>query len=226
MKTQLGFVMISVSARIFLFLLAGVASVSQPAHASDLLIWKPVKVAPRAYQTTIGFRLPMAWEMSAGADLGLGGAPGGRILSGSELATLWGRAVDDRSSFAGRSRREVTVRVDTLRGNGTLYLGRSRNWIFSKDIDLQTSRSLNVNYMVAQSASTSVTAAQAVTMIFPWTGTSVSASGAVTDFKGGLSSSLAVNQPIALNLNFAASLTDPLTATPAGTVNVHYRIRW
>lgn len=226
MKTQLGFAMISVSVRIFLCLSAGAALFSQAAHAGDLLIWKPLKVAPRVYQTTIGFRLPMAWEMSAGADLGLGGAPGGRVLSGSELATLWGRAVDDRSNFAGRSRREVTVRVDTLRGNGTLYLGRSRNWIFSKDIDLQTSRSLNVNYMVAQSASASVTTEQALTMIFPWTGTSVSASGTLTDFKGGLSSSLAVNQPIAPNLNFNASLTDPLTATPAGAVNVNYRIRW
>lgn len=168
----------------------------------------------------------MAWEVSAGADIGLGGAAGGAILSGSELATLWGRAVDNHNNFASKSRREVAVRVDTVRGNGTLYLGRSRNWIVSKDLDMQTTRALNVNYMVAQGQPASVTASQAVTMIFPWTGTSISASGAVTDFKGAVSSTLAFNQPIVTNLNFTASLTDPLALTPAGNVNVNYRIKW
>ncbi|CAN7664250.1 hypothetical protein LJR251_005103 [Rhizobium rhizogenes] len=220
------FVMRLVLTRIFLGALASTASVSPAAHASDLLIWTPVKVAPRAYQTTIGFRLPMAWEVSAGADIGLASAPGGKILSGSELATFWGRVVDSHNNFASKSRREVALRLDTLRGSGTLYLGRSRNWIVSKDLDMQTTRALNVNYMVAQNQPTSVTASQAVTLIFPWTGTSISASGAVTDLKGAVSSTLAFNQPIVSNLNFTASVVDPLALTPAGNVNVNYRIKW
>ncbi|HEX8048457.1 hypothetical protein [Rhizobium sp.] len=212
--------------RVFLGALVSAASMSQAAYASDLLIWTPVKVAPRTYQTTIGFRLPMAWEMSAGADIGLGSAPGGKILSGSELATFWGRAVDDSRNFASKSRREVAIRLDTLRGSGMLYLGRSRNWIVSKDLDMQTTRVLNVNYVAAQSQPTSVMASQAVTMIFPWTGTSISASGVVTDIKGAVSSTLAFNQPIVPNLNFTASVVDPLALTPAGNVNVNYHIKW
>ncbi|NTI51798.1 hypothetical protein G6L94_26130 [Agrobacterium rhizogenes] len=220
------FVMRLVLTRVFLGAFVGTASFSQAAYASDLLIWTPVKVAPRTYQTTIGFRLPMAWEMSAGADIGLGGAPGGKILSGSELATFWGRAVDDSRNFASKSRREIALRIDTLRGSGTLYLSRSRNWIVSKDLDMQTTRALNVNYVGAQSQPASVTASQGVTMIFPWTGTSISANGAVTDLKGTVSSTVAFNQPIAPNLNFTASVVDPLALTPAGNVNVNYRIKW
>ncbi|MEZ2222836.1 hypothetical protein [Rhizobium sp. RCC_161_2] len=212
--------------RIFLGALVSAVSLSRTADAGDLLIWTPVKVAPRTYQTTIGFRLPMAWEMSAGADIGLGSAPGGKILSGTELATFWGKAVDDSRNFASKSRREVAIRLDTLRGSGTLYLGRSRNWIVSKDLDLQTTRALNVNYVATQSQPTSVTASQGVTLIFPWTGTSISANGAVTDLKGAVSSTLAFNQPIAPNLNFTASVVDPLALTPAGNVNVNYRIKW
>ncbi|WP_286203017.1 hypothetical protein [Rhizobium lusitanum] len=161
------FVMRLVLTRVFVGVLVSAASLSQTAYAGDLLIWTPVKVAPRTYHTTIGFRLPMAWEMSAGADIGLGSAPGGKILSGSELATFWGKAVDDSRNFASKSRREVALRLDTLRGSGTLYLGRSRNWIVSKDLDMQTTHALNVNYGRAQSQSTSVTASQAVTIIFP-----------------------------------------------------------
>ncbi|WFU06046.1 hypothetical protein QA648_23250 (plasmid) [Rhizobium sp. CB3171] len=209
---------------IFLSVLVSAAPLSHKAYAGDLVIWTPVKVAPRTYHTTIGFRLPMAWEMSAGADLGLAGAAGGKILNGSELATLWGRAVDDRSNFASNSRREVAVRVDTLRGSGMLYLGRSRNWIVSQDLDMQMLRSLNVT--TAQTAPTSVTASQAVKMIFPSTGTSISARGELTDVKGTFSSTFALNQAIAPNLNLTASLTDPLTLTPAGNVRVDYRIKW
>ncbi|WFU11260.1 hypothetical protein QA646_22925 (plasmid) [Rhizobium sp. CB3090] len=215
-----------ISTGIFLGVLAGAVPLSHKAHAGDLVIWSPVKVAPRTYQTTIGFRLPMAWEMSAGADIGLGGAAGGTILTGSELATLWGRMVEDRRNFAGNSRREVAVRVDALRGSGMMYLGRSRNWIFSKDIDMQMVRSLNVSYATTQTASTSITASQAVTMIFPWTGTSISARGEVNDTKDAFSSRFAFNQAIAPNLSLTASLTDPLTLTPAGNVRVDYRIKW
>ena len=220
------FVMRFVLTRFFLSAFATATSFSQAAYASDLLIWSPVKVAPRSYQATIGFRLPMAWEVSAGADIGLAGAASGTILSGSELATFWGKAVDSHNNFASKLRREVALRIDTLRGSGTLYLGRSRNWIVSKDLDMQTTRALNVNYLVTQGQSTSVTASQAVTMIFPWTGTSISANGAVSDLKGTVSSTLAFNQPIAPNLNFTASVVDPLAMTPAGNVNVNYRIKW
>ncbi|MBB4566865.1 hypothetical protein [Rhizobium leucaenae] len=199
---------------------------SRGADAGDLVIWSPVKVAPRTYRATIGFRLPMAWEMSAGADVGLAGAAGGTILSGSELATLWGRAVDNRSNFASNSRREIGVRVDTLRGSGMLHLGRSQNWIFSTDLDIQTLRSLNVSYATMQTAPASITASQGVKMIFPWIGTSISASGEVTNIKGAFSSTLALNQAIVPNLNFTASLTDPMTLTPAGNVRVDYRIKW
>ena len=51
---------------IFLSVLVSAAPLSHKAYAGDLVIWTPVKVAPRTYHTTIGFRLPMAWEMSAG----------------------------------------------------------------------------------------------------------------------------------------------------------------
>ncbi|UWU23450.1 hypothetical protein N2601_24615 (plasmid) [Rhizobium sp. CB3060] len=216
-----------VSTGIFLGAFVSAASLShKAAHAGDLVIWTPVKVAPRTYHTTIGFRLPMAWEMSAGADIGLAGAPGGKILNGSELATLWGRAVDDRSNFASNSRREVAVRVDTLKGSGMLYLGRSQKWIVSQDLDMQMLRSLNVSYATTQTAPTSVTASQAVTMIFPSTGTAISASGELTDIKGSFSSTLALKQAIAPDLNLTASLTDPLLLTPAGNVRVDYRIKW
>ncbi|MFS8113471.1 hypothetical protein QD460_17245 [Rhizobium jaguaris] len=215
-----------VLARTFLCVPVCAAPLLQTADASDLVIWSPAKVAPRAYQTTIGFRLPMAWEMSAGADLGLAGAAGGKILSGSELATLWGKAVDDRSNLAGESRREVAVRMDTLRSSGTLYFGNSRKWIFSDNLDMQTLRSLNLSYVTTQAAPASVTASQGVTMIFPSSGTSISASGAVTDLHGAFSSTLAFNQPIAPNLNFSASFNDPLTLTPSGDVRVDYRIKW
>ncbi|MDL2406892.1 hypothetical protein PY650_14725 [Rhizobium calliandrae] len=198
----------------------------ETAGASDLVIWSPVKLAPRTYQTTIGFRLPMAWEMSAGADLGLAGAAGGKILRGSELATLWGKAVDDRRSLAGQLRSEVALRMDTLKGDGTLYLGRSQSWIFSKDIDMQTLGSLNLNYVATRAEPASVTASQGVTMIFASTGTSISASGAVKDRDGAFSSTLGFNQPIAPNLNLSASFNDPLTLTPTGDVRVDYRIKW
>ncbi|MEF0942434.1 hypothetical protein [Rhizobium sp. BR 362] len=215
-----------VSTGIFLGVLAGAVPLSHKAYAGDLVIWSPVKVAPQTYHTTIGFRLPMAWEMSAGADIGLGSAPGGTILSGSELATLWGRAVDDRSNFASSSRREVAVRLNTLTGSGMLYLGRSRNWSLSNDLDIQTLRSLNVSYETTQTAPASITASHGVKMIFPWTGTSISASGELTDTTSAFSSTFAFNQAIAPNLNFTASFTDPLTLTPAGDVRVDYRIKW
>ena len=215
-----------VAQRAFLGALASVMSLSQAANASDLMIWSPVKLAPRTYKTTLGFRLPMAWEMSAGVDLGLGGTAGGAILPSSELATLWGRAVDDRSRFATVWQREVALRVDALNGSGMLYLGRSRSWILSDNLDMRSSRSLNVNYGGARSGPTAITATQAVTLAVPWTGTSISASGNLMDGDSVFSSTVVFQQPLASNLNFSAFFTDPLTVTPTGDVRLDYRIKW
>jgi hypothetical protein len=168
----------------------------------------------------------MAWEMSAGADLGLAGAPGGTIASGSELATLWGRAVDSRGGSAGKSQRELALRLDALQGSGTLSLGLSRSWIFSRSLDMQTARSFNVNYAATQAVPASLSASQAVTMIFAGTGTSISASGTVTDFSGGFSGTLGLNQPIAANLDLSASVDGVSTAMPTGNMRVDYRIKW
>lgn len=215
-----------VAQRAFLGVLASVMSLPQAANASDLMIWSPVKVAPQTYKTTVGFRLPMAWEMSAGVDLGLGGAADGAILRSSSLATLWGRAVDDQSRFSTVSRREVALRVDALNGAGMLCLGRSRSWILSENLDMSTSRSLNVNYVGARNAANSIVATQALTVAVPWTGTSISASGNLKDVGSAFSSSLSFQQPLAPNLNFSASFADPQTLTPTGSLRVDYRVRW
>lgn len=215
-----------VARRAFLGVLASVMSLSQAANASDLMIWTPVKVAPRTYKTTLGFRLPLAWEMSAGVDVGLGGAASGKILRDSSLATLWGQAVDSQSRFSTVWRREVALRVDTLNGIGMLCFGRSRSWIVSDNLDMRTSRSLNVNYVGARNAANSITATQAVTVAVPWTGTSVSASGNLKDTGTPFSSALSFQQPLAPNLNFSASFTDPQTLTPAGSFRFDYRVRW
>ncbi|MBN8954312.1 MULTISPECIES: hypothetical protein [unclassified Rhizobium] len=204
------------------------ASVSLPqvAKASDLMIWSPVKVAPRTYKTTLGFRLPMAWEVSAGMDLGLGGAASGTILRSSSLATLWGTAIDDHKRFSTVLRREVALRVDTLNSTGTLCLERSRSWTVSENLDMRTSRSLNVNYAGSRNAANSIIATQAVTVAVPWTGTSVSAIGNLKDVGNVLSTTVSFQQPLAPNLNFSASFADPQTLTPTGNVRVDYRIRW
>lgn len=43
---------------------------------------------------------------------------------------------------------------------------------------------------------------------------------------GGLTGSLAFNQPIARNLDFTASLVDPLSMTRTGDVQMRYQIKW
>jgi hypothetical protein len=224
--TNPGCFMRSSSIGTFFFIFMAGALFSTLANASDLLIWSPVKVAPQTYQATVGFRLPMEWETSAGADIGLGSSPAGRIQSGSELATLWGKIADDHSNFVGTSSREVAVRVDTVRSSGALLFSRSRSWIFSEDLDLQTSRSLNINYARTNSQPASVNASQAVTLTYPQMGTSVSASGTMTDLRGAFTGTLALDQPIAPNLNFTASFTDPLSSEQAGDVRLDYRIKW
>lgn len=206
-------------------LLASV-SLPQAAKASDLMIWSPVKLAPRTYKATLGFRLPMAWEMSAGMDLGLGGAANGRIMRSSRLATFWGRAIDDHKRFSTVLRREVALRVDTVNGTGTLCLERSRSWAVWNNLDMSTSRSLNVNYAGARNAGNSIAATHAVTVAVPWTGTSISAIGNLTNAGSIFSSTVSLQQPLAPNLNFSASFADPQTFVPSGNFRIDYRIKW
>lgn len=206
-------------------LLASV-SLPQAAKASDLMIWSPVKLAPRTYKATLGFRLPMAWEMSAGMDLGLGGAANGRIVRSSRLATFWGRAIDDHKRFSTVLRREVALRVDTVNGTGTLCLERSRSWAVWNNLDMSTSRSLNVNYAGARNAGNSIAATHAVTVAVPWTGTSISAIGNLTNAGSIFSSTVSLQQPLAPNLNFSASFADPQTFVPSGNFRIDYRIKW
>jgi hypothetical protein len=211
--------------RSVLGLLASV-SLPQVSKASDLMIWSPVKVAPRTYKTTVGFRLPMAWDVSAGMDLGLGGAATGTILRSSSLATLWGTAVDDYRRFSTTWRREAALRVDALNGTGTLCLERSRSWTVSENLDMKTSRALNVNYAGSRNAANSITATQALTVAAPWAGTSVSAIGYLKDAGSIFSSTLSFQQPLTQNLNFSASFADPQTLAPAGNFRFDYRVRW
>lgn len=206
-------------------LLASV-SLPQTAKASDLMIWSPVKLAPRTYKATLGFRLPMAWEMSAGMDLGLGGAANGRIVRSSRLATFWGRAIDDHKRFSTVLRREVALRVDTVNGTGTLCLERSRSWAVWSNLDMSTSRSLNVNYAGARNAGNSIAATHAVTVAVPWTGTSISAIGNLTNADSVFSSTVSLQQPLAPNLNFSASFANPQTFVPSGNFRIDYRIKW
>jgi hypothetical protein len=195
------------------------------AQAGGLLIWSPVKTAPGAYQTTLGFSLPLQWQTSAGADVGLATASG-RIEPGSQMATLWGKLADDRNTFDGTTSREVSVRLDTVNNSGAFLLSDARSWIYSEDIGLGTSRSLSIGYAPRIADSTSISASQALTLTYPWTGTSVSASGALTDIKGALTTSLALEQPLAPNLNFTASLTDPMSTAQTGDVHLQYQVKW
>ncbi len=204
------------------------ASVSLPqvTKASDLMIWSPVKVAPRTYKTTLGFRLPMAWEVSAGLDLGLGGAATGAILRSSSLATLWGTAIDDQKRFSTVWRREVAVRVDALNSTGMLCVERAQSWTVSENLDMSTSRSLNVSYAGPKKAENFITATQAVTLAVPRTGTSISAIGNLKDVGSTFSTTVSFQQPLAPHLDFSASFADPQNLTPAGNVRLDYRIKW
>ncbi|WP_132957515.1 hypothetical protein [Rhizobium sp. BK251] len=196
------------------------------AEADNLLIWSPAKVSPNTYQATVGFRLPMTWETSAGADLGLGATRAGALLPDAERATLWGKLADENVTPASRARQEVAVRVDTLRGSGTLLLSRSRNFIFSENLDMELSRALSVGYAKADTRPASLDVSQAIKLIYPWTGTALSARGAVTDTRGDFSTTLAISQNILPNLDLSASLTDPISSGKTGDVRLRYQVRW
>lgn len=204
----------------------GTMTIALPAKADGALIWAPVKVAPRVYQTTVGVKLPLAVDASAGADLGLGAGTGGNLLSDSQLATVWGKVVDSRHRLGTTDDRAVVLRIDTLRGNGGVSLSRSTSWSYSSDIDLQTTNSINLNYAADPSVSSSIDATQALTMTYPWAGTAVSASGTVQSTTGGVTGTVAVNQPIAPHLGFTASMADPLSSARAGDLRMNYRVKW
>ncbi|MEZ2126572.1 MULTISPECIES: hypothetical protein [unclassified Sinorhizobium] len=206
---------------VFIAFSMGMAS----AQADSLVIWNPVKVAPQTYKTTIGFRLPLAWETSAGADFGLGSNKGA-ILPDSQQAMLWGKLLKENITPASRFVQEVSVQVDTLRGTGALLLSRSRGWILSDSFDMETSRSLNIDYDATGAQQASVNASQAVKLIYPWTGTSLSAQGTIADASGDVTTTLGFNQAILSNLNFSASLTEPLSAQPTGDVRLNYQVKW
>jgi hypothetical protein len=215
---------VSISASVWIFF--GTTMLSKQAMADGALIWTPVKVAPRVYQTTLGLKLPLPVDASAGADFGLSTEPGDKLMSGSELATLWGKISDSHDTLSRSDDRALVIRIDTLRGNGNISLSRSKSWIYSPDLDLQTSRSLSLNYATASSEDTSFNATQALTMTYPWAGTAVSASSTVATGVSGVTGTLALNQPIAPNLDFTASLVDPLSATRTGDVQMRYQIKW
>ncbi|MBX5189344.1 hypothetical protein HJB86_10565 [Rhizobium sp. NZLR3b] len=203
-----------------------VTSLATATRADDLLIWSPAKLSDRSYKATMGFRLPAEWETSAGADIGLASTKGGAPLPDSGQAMLWGRI--DRTSVtpAGQSQRGASINVDTLRGSGALTLSRSRSWILSDTLDMQSSRSISVQYDAVDIKQASVTASQALKLIHPWTGTSLSAGAGVSNASGDFSSTVAVNQAILPNLNLDASVNNPFSASEAGSVNLRYRLNW
>lgn len=201
-------------------------SVTAVAKADDLLIWSPAKLSDRSYKATMGFRLPAEWETSAGADLALASTKGGALLPDSEQAMLWGRISRTTVTPAGQSQQGAKVSVDTLRGSGALTLSRSRSWILSDSLDMQSSRSVSVRYDPVDTRQSSVTASQALKLIYPWTGTSLSAGAGVSNASGDFSSTVAVNQAILPNLNLDASVSNPFSPAETGSVNLRYRVRW
>ncbi|PDT09233.1 hypothetical protein CO670_31985 [Rhizobium sp. J15] len=200
--------------------------VAAAAQADDLVIWSPAKLSDRSYKATMGFRLPAEWETSAGADLALASTKGGALLPDSEQAMLWGRISKTTVTPAGQSQQGARISVDTLRGSGALMLSRSRSWILSDSLDMQSSRSVSVRYDPVDARQSSVTASQALKLIYPWTGTSLSARAGVTNASGDFSSMVAVNQTILPNLNLDASVSNPFSPDEAGSVNLRYRVSW
>ncbi|WP_184472946.1 hypothetical protein [Rhizobium esperanzae] len=200
------------------------------ARADDLLIWSPAKLSDRSYKATMGFRLPAEWETSAGADVALASTKGGALLPDSGQAMLWGRIVKTSVTPAGQSQRGAKVSVDTLRGSGALTLSRSRSWILSDSLDMQSSRSISVQFDAVDTRQTSVTASQALKLIYPWTGTSLSAGTGISNAGGNaggdFSTTVAVGQAILPNLNLDASVSNPFSPSEAGSVNLRYRLQW
>ncbi|TBY46511.1 hypothetical protein E0H59_33080 [Rhizobium leguminosarum bv. viciae] len=212
--------------KIACILFAILPSLTAAARADDLLIWSPAKLSDRSYKATMGFRLPAEWETSAGADIALASTKGGALLPDSEQAMLWGRIIRTSVTPASRSQQGASVSVDTLRGSGALTLSRSRSWIQSDSLDMQSSRSISVQYDAVEARQASVTASQALKLIHPWTGTSLSAGTGVSNASGDFSSTVGVSQTILPNLNLDASVSNPFSGGEAGSVNLRYRVNW
>jgi hypothetical protein len=214
------------TSKIACILIAILPSLTAAARADDLVIWSPAKLSDRSYKATMGFRLPAEWETSAGADIALAATKGGAPLPDSEQAMLWGRITRTSVTPAGRSQQGASVSVDTLRGSGALTLSRSRSWILSDSLDMQSSRSISVQFDAVDARQASVTASQALKLIHPWTGTSLSAGTGVSNASVDFSSTVAVSQTILPNLNLDASMNNPFSGDEAGSVNLRYRVNW
>jgi hypothetical protein len=209
-----------------LLLPAALISFAARAHADNLVIWTPVKVSERSYKATMGFRLPYEWETSAGADLGLASTKGGTLAENSGQAWLWGKITKVSVTPAARAERGASVRIDTLNGSGTLMLSRSRSWIFSDSLDMQSTRFVQVRYDALDTRQAFVDTSQALKLIQPWTGTSVSAAATLNGINGDLSGSLALNQIILPDLNLSATISNPGSSAQSGSINLNYRVTW
>lgn len=71
-----------------------------------------------------------------------------------------------------------------------------------------------------------MTASQALKLIHPWTGTSLSGGTGVSNASGDFSSTVGVSQTILPNLNLDASVSNPFSGGEAGSVNLRYRVQW
>lgn len=196
------------------------------AKADNLVIWAPEKTSDHSYKATLGFRLPMEWEPSAGADVALSTTKGGVPVPDSEQATLWGRISKVNATPAGQSQRDLSLRVDTLRGDSTIAVSGSQSWIVNDSLDMKATRSLSFDYHAAEERRGSVIASQALTLSHAWTGTSISAGGSFTDLGNDFSSSVGLNQQILPNLNFNATVTDPMSASEASNLSMNYQLNW
>ncbi|KQV17465.1 hypothetical protein ASC97_30330 [Rhizobium sp. Root1203] len=208
-----------------LLLSAALISLAARADAENLVIWTPVKVSENSYKATMGFRLPAEWETSAGADLGLASTHGGALQAESQQASLWGKISKVSVTPATRAEQAASVRVDTLRGSGSLLLSRSRSWILSDSLDLQSTRFVSLNYEALETRQASVDGSQALKLIHPWTGTSISAAATLSGLAG-LTGSVAVNQTILPDLDLSATVANPGSSTQTGSIRLNYQVTW
>lgn len=206
--------------RSLLLLSAALMPLAASANAENLVIWTPVKVSENSYKATMGFRLPAEWETSAGADLGLASTQGGALQ-----ASLWGKISKVSVTPATSAEQAASVRVDTLRGSGSLLLSRSRSWILSDSLDLQSTRFVSFNYETLDTRQASVDGSQALKLVHPWTGTSISAAATMSGLAD-LTSSVAVNQIILPDLDLSATVANPGSSAQTGSIRLNYQVRW
>jgi hypothetical protein len=208
-----------------LLLTAALISLAASADAENLVIWTPVRVSENSYKATMGFRLPAEWETSAGADLGLASTQGGALQADSQQASLWGKISKVSVTPATNAERAASVRVDTLRGSGSLLLSRSRSWILSDSLDLQSTRFVSLNYEALDTRQASVDSSQALKLIHPWTGTSISVAATLSGLAD-LGGSVAVNQTILPDLDLSATVANPGSSMQTGSIRLNYQVTW